>query len=204
MVKNNKGGSSHKKQGRKYTNEGGGSNNKTRFSEDPAELYAVCNKVYGSGHILVKCQDGEERLCVIRKKFKGRGKRDNNVSLGTWVLVGLREFEQRVVGKQEKCDLLEVYNESDKKVLENYETEIAWNVFRGISNHYVSEENDLDETFEFGDSKQIEYEELMENKIISNSDSDSDEDESDDKNLNTEKDLSKKNNDNSIIDVDDI
>ena len=55
--------------------------------------------------------------------------------------------------------------QSDKKVLENYETEIAWNVFRGISNHYVSEENDLDETFEFGDSKQIEYEELMENKI---------------------------------------
>ena len=41
----------------------------------------------------VKCIDDVTRLCIFRKKFKGRGKRDNMVSVGTVVLVGQRTWE---------------------------------------------------------------------------------------------------------------
>ena len=78
MPKNTKGGSGHKRQARKHTS-GGYQNNRTRFSEDPLEMYAVCTKLYGQGHIEVMCHDAVSRMCVIRKKFKGRGKRDNNI-----------------------------------------------------------------------------------------------------------------------------
>ena len=30
----------------------------------------------------------------MRNKFRGRGKRDNTVSPGTWVLIGIREWER--------------------------------------------------------------------------------------------------------------
>ena len=33
------------------------------------------------------------RLCIFRKKFKGRSKRDNMVSMGTVVLIGVRNWE---------------------------------------------------------------------------------------------------------------
>ena len=45
---------------------------KTRLSEDPCEMYAAVAKEYGNGRALVKCVDGEERIMIIRKKFKGR------------------------------------------------------------------------------------------------------------------------------------
>ena len=40
---------------------------------------------------------------------------ENNVKIGTWVLLGLREWETTVSNKKDKCDLLEVYREDDKK-----------------------------------------------------------------------------------------
>ena len=40
MPKNTKGGSGHKRQARKHTS-GGYQNNRTRFSDDPLEMYAV-------------------------------------------------------------------------------------------------------------------------------------------------------------------
>jgi len=162
MVKNKKGGSGHKRQARKHVT-GGNSYNRTRYAEDPLELYAVCTKVYGGGNVAVLCQDRTERLCVLRKKFKGRGKRDNTVAPGIYLLVGLREFEVVAKGKQEKCDLLEVYSEHDKKVLEQNVSEVNWSGFRGFG--MGNEQNDDEEdAFEFTDSKNDEYEKLMEGK----------------------------------------
>ena len=167
MVKNKKGGSGHKRQARKHTT-GGHSFNRTRYADDPLELYAVCTKVYGGGNVAVKCQDGKERLCVLRKKFKGRGKRDNTVAAGIYLLVGLREFECVAAGKQEKCDLLEVYSEHDKKVLEQNVSDINWSAFRGFG--MGNDETVQDDGFDFSDGKNDEYEMLMEsrtNAIIS-------------------------------------
>ena len=57
--------------------------------------------------------DGVARLCIVRGKFKGRQRRDNNITLGTWVMVGIRDWEVRGDGKT-KCDLLYVYSDLDK------------------------------------------------------------------------------------------
>ena len=58
-------------------------NNVLRLSKDPAEIYACCSKIYGGVNIEVKCVDGADRLCIMRNKFRGRGKRDNSISVGT-------------------------------------------------------------------------------------------------------------------------
>ena len=72
---------------------------RSSFSNDPYEIYAICTKLYGGGNVGVFCQDGKDRLCILRKKFKGRGKRDNTVSIGIYLLVGIREFENRNTNK---------------------------------------------------------------------------------------------------------
>lgn len=162
MPKNTKGGSGHKRQARKHTS-GGNQNNRTRFSEDPLEMYAVCTKLYGQGHVEVMCHDGVSRMCVIRKKFKGRGKRDNSVIMGTWLLVGKREFEVRAAGKKEKCDLLEVYRDNDKNVLQQKASDINWSVLKAQAPDGA--EDDDEDTFQFVDERTIKYNEMLEETV---------------------------------------
>jgi initiation factor 1A len=163
MVKNTKGGSGHKSQARKYENSGKQSNFKTRFSEDEYEYYAQVVAVLGNGMCHVMCKDGKKRLCIIRGKFRGRGKRDNTLSNGKWVLVGGRDFEAEKSGEGknlEKCDLLEVYSDLDKerlKVLGGFNDFITRdNTFVAVSG--ASADND----FEFSDNVgEDEYNSLM-------------------------------------------
>jgi translation initiation factor 1A len=123
MVKNTKGGSGHKKMGRKFTT--GAKNNKLRLSEEEGEIYSIVLNMCGNGMFHCYGIDGITRLGHIRGKFSGRGKRDNMVEVGKWVLIGLREWDiepstMKTINKKEKmqkCDLLEVYNESDKQRL---------------------------------------------------------------------------------------
>lgn len=129
MPRNKFGGNRAKKMGNKHTDQS--INRKTRYSKDKNEIYACCSKIYGGGQINVKCIDGKERLCFIRNKFRGRGKRGNTVDIGTWILVGRRDFET-TNKKLEKCDLLEVYSEYDKKNLEQNETSVNWQQFKYI------------------------------------------------------------------------
>jgi translation initiation factor 1A len=120
MVKNTKGGSGHKSQARKYETSAKQTNLKTRFSEDEYEHYAQVVATLGNGMCHVMCKDGKKRLCIIRGKFRGRGKRDNIICNGKWVLVGGRDFEASKSGEGkdlEKCDLLEVYSDLDKERL---------------------------------------------------------------------------------------
>ena len=130
MVKNNKGGSGHKKMARKdvFPNRVA---SKTRVAEDEYEYYAYIASMSGGQHCIATCQDGKNRLCIIRGKFRGaKGKRDNFITRGTWVLVGIRDWasETSKDGVLDKCDLLEVYNESDKIKLKTI-PEIQWSMF---------------------------------------------------------------------------
>ena len=116
MVRNTQGGSSHKKFGRKYTT--GAKSNKLRVSEDEGEIYAIVTKMLGNNMFHCFCIDGSIRLGHIRGKFTGRGKRDNMVDSGKWVLIGLREWDSgsasaatSTKAKLQQCDLLEVYQE---------------------------------------------------------------------------------------------
>ena len=165
MPKNTKGGSGHKRQARKHTS-GGYQNNRTRFSEGPLEMYAVCTKLYGQGHVEVMCHDGVSRMCVIRKKFKGRGKRDNSVTMGTWLLVGKREFEVRAAGKKEKCDLLEVYRDNDKSNLQQHESDIPWNVLKAQAPEGT--EADDEDVFQFVDERTQKYTDMLDNVTLEN------------------------------------
>ena len=108
MVKNKKGGRNHRKQASKHSQPVG--RVKLRLAHDEDEMYAKVEKIYGGGMADVLCNDKKVRLLQIRKKFRGRNRRDNSITLGTMVLVGVRSWEVRREGKKEKADLLYVYS----------------------------------------------------------------------------------------------
>jgi initiation factor 1A len=164
MVKNT-GGNKAKGQARKFVNSDDKKDTKQiRESEDPLEIYSQVEKVLGNGMYNVICIDGKTRLCHSAGKFRGRNKKDNFVSLGTWLLVGLREYEAGGNNKKlQNCDLLEVYNDSEKERLKTT-VNIDWTVFlkNDAKNSFTSEEVvQSSEGYSFGNAKTIEYQELM-------------------------------------------
>jgi initiation factor 1A len=129
MVKNVTGGSKHKGQARKnvISRGGGGA---LRTVQDEGEMYAQVEKMMGGANCHVMCIDGELRMCHIRGKFRGRGKRDNRIAVGTWVMVGARDYESESSsrGKLQNCDLLEVYRDGDKERLRS-SVKLDWSAF---------------------------------------------------------------------------
>lgn len=173
MVRNNKGGRNTKKMGRKFAGGKGGNSGhsrQVRFSDCAEEMYACVTRYFGSGMCDVKCIDGETRLCIIRKKFKGRSKRDNMITLGSYVLIGVRDWEVVEVGKKRKCDLLEVYSSSDMEQIKKYLSEEEWEVIR-VRGEDARPRDDDDDGISFVDGEMAEYmqeqeEMIMENKKI--------------------------------------
>lgn len=128
MGKNIHGGAGHKKFARKHTGGATKHNNKLRISEDPGEIYAIVTKMLGNNMFHCHGIDGIIRLGHIRGKFTGRGKRDNMVEGGKWILIGLREWDipseksssiSKGKTKMQECDLLEVYSDMDKQRLKD-------------------------------------------------------------------------------------
>ena len=80
------------------------------------------------------------------------------------MLVGKREWEKECDGKLLNCDVIEVYNDTDKTKLKNNITTVNWTRF--ISNDTKllgSEDNEgIDVGFSFGDEKTLEYQSLIE------------------------------------------
>ena len=161
MVKNVTGGSKTKGQARKFISST--SSNRLRISEDENEVYAQVTTNFGNSMCEVICIDNKKRLCHIRGKFKGRGKRDNFITRGSWLLVGLREWEstesREAKGKLPNCDLLEVYNDMDKERLKNT-VHINWSVF--LENDSKNTNTEKEATFEFTDENTEEYASLIE------------------------------------------
>lgn len=154
MVKNTKGGNKAKKQARKSSQPVDASSVKARYSTDPDEVYACCSKLLGNGTCSVMCIDGIERLCIIRNKFRGRGKRGNVLAPGTWCLIGRRDFERPKEGKLEKTDLLEVYGDIEKKLIIQKEVALKdkWKLFNSISRGPMSNVGDEEEDSMFQQS----------------------------------------------------
>ncbi len=116
MVKNKKGGNRHKKMASK-NNQPTVRQKLRQAKENDGEMYAIVMKVFGHGVCEVYCNDNITRLLIIRRKFKGRNRRDNSVTLNGIVLVGIREWEVVAPSKTPKCDLLFVYNDYHKEDL---------------------------------------------------------------------------------------
>jgi translation initiation factor 1A len=117
MPKNLKGGSRHKKQAKKHNIVK--SKSKLRIAKEEGEIYARVLSLYGNGMAEVICNDGIKRLLIIRRRFKGRNRRDNDVAIDKMLLVGLREWEVISEKKKEKVDLLYVYSNDDIDDMKN-------------------------------------------------------------------------------------
>ena len=164
MVKNT-GGNKTKGQARKFVQSESKKDTKMlRESEDPLEIYCQVEKVLGNGMYNVICMDGKTRLCYSAGKFKGRNKKDNFVSLGSWLLIGLRAYEAgRNNKKLENCDLLEVYSDIEKEKLKTTVNQ-DWSVFikNDEKNSFITKEVvKSSENYTFGDAKTAEYQQLM-------------------------------------------
>ena len=130
--KNLHGGAGHKKFARKHTSSGSSSNSFIRTSQDPNEIYAIATKMLGNNMFHCHCIDNQVRLCHIRGRFGGRNKRDNVISAGTWILIGLREWENMTtttssLKKLQQCDLLEIYSGITKERLKELE-DCNWSI----------------------------------------------------------------------------
>lgn len=110
MGRNLFGGKRHKKQAKKNFNPAQHVViTRLKDPKEDCEMYAIITAMYGQGNCEALCNDGKKRLCIIRKKFRARNRRNNQVLIGTRVLVGLRDWELLAKHKKLKCDLLEVY-----------------------------------------------------------------------------------------------
>ena len=164
MVKNTTGGNKAKGKARKLNEGAPRQNAYLRTSSNEFELYAQVSKVLGNGMCHVLCvSDGATRLCHIRGKFRGRGKSDNIVKNGTWLLVGLREWENGSSGttkKLQNCDLLEVYSDLEKEKLKTT-VKVDWATFTANDNKNANLEENTTDAFVFSDQKEDEYIEIL-------------------------------------------
>ena len=177
MVKNDAGGNKGKGLARKHVNAAKcGGTKQLRVAVDEAEKYAVVSKMLGNGMCYVRLLDssgggGGDRLCIIRNKFKGRGKRDNILDSGSWVLVGMREWSS----KQDTCDLLEVYNANERDRLLKNES-----CFKGVSAESGgngSSSAALASNVQFADSTTMKYSSMLNKQRASEAESDQDDDD---------------------------
>jgi len=147
MVKNETGGNKSKKQARSKSS---ALQQNIRKAKEEGEMYAAVTKIFGGPNCQVMCNDGVSRSCIIRNKFKTRGKRDNNITVGSWILVGIRDWEVRSDGTQ-KCDLLEVYSHSEKDKLKQIEV-CDFKNLNSVSDSITDSKNKSEEQLEFSSS----------------------------------------------------
>jgi initiation factor 1A len=165
MVRNTEGGSGHKSQARKNVVSSAEKNShRLRLVENEGEIYAQVSKNFGNGMCEVICNDNVNRLCIIRGKYRGRGKRDNQIRVKSIVMVGLREWETHFENskKLQKCDLLEVYSDYDVERLKK-SSDITWSNFDMEESAYQYATDDI---VHFSDNTEEDYKKLVEDDFI--------------------------------------
>jgi len=114
MVRNTHGGNKSKGMARKNL-QTTSSSAQLRLPTDECEQIASVTKMLGNGMFYANTTDGTQLLCHIRNKFKGRSRRNNDVSIGKLVLIGLRTWENPF----KNADLLFVYDDLDISTIAN-------------------------------------------------------------------------------------
>lgn len=172
MVKNSGGGNKSKGFARKSFAK---HNTMLRVAKEDGEIYAQAVKVLGGSIASAMDLNGNTLRVHIRGKFRGRGKRDNFISDGTWLLVGLHDWQKKSGSDMRDCDLLEVYSDVDKHRLKNTVLTVDWSRFltndaRVILEKICENQDDNDDGFTFADKDTEEYEELIRSNKESNDD----------------------------------
>lgn len=177
MVKNY-GGKHGKKIARKTANSNNESsfNKKLRLAQGDEELYGIVTKCLGNGQFLIICQDQVERICILRNKFTGRNKQSNLLGIGSWVIIGLRNWETVKPNKKEKCDMLEVYTNNEKHKLLEESKGVNFSFLTQQENILLNieeEENNANEYLTFSESVEsdLNNEYNIENNHVSDNNS---------------------------------
>jgi hypothetical protein len=161
MVKNSTGGNKSKGFARKNLVK---RDTALRVAREEGEIYAQAVKIMGGSIASAIDIEGNPLRVHIRGKFRGRGKRDNFIGPGTWLLVGIHDWQTTSKpGDVKDCDILEVYGDSDKNRLKNTVTTVNWNTFiANDSKTITSTEDEVDESgIEFADEATQEFEQLI-------------------------------------------
>ena len=144
MVKNTTGGGNAKRQARKF--QGKNKSEELRKSEDPSEVYAIVDLIYGNG-LNVYTNVGQEIWCRVPGKFKGRNKRNNFIEKGAWVLVGIYEWENNKAPKS--CELLYIYDRNEVEQLQSLpDAKLGLLIKKTNCTNSSSEPNDIDDEFD--------------------------------------------------------
>ena len=140
MPKNKSGGRNNRKRASKHAQPIIRMN--VRLAKDDAEMYAIVTKLCGNGRADVKCSDGVTRLLEIRKKFRGRNKRDNMIAMGTIILVGERDWEVRSAKKKEKVgtevvgNIIHCKTYKSRLTKENQMVDVRLSYTKGLDRYY--------------------------------------------------------------------
>jgi len=146
-----------------------------RVPSENGEMFAVVTKFFGGSNVEVMCYDGKERLCIIRRKFRGRHKRSNEVTTGSLILVGLYEWQSASTSrdKRDKCDLLCVYSNEQTRTFSK-EGRLAPALLALLGASTGTSIGNTDDHFEFINESPNDTEFSGLNSSDSDSDSDSD------------------------------
>ena len=79
------------------------------YSDGEFQKYAIITKVEGGGRFRGYCEDGTERLLILRGSMRKR--KCHRPELNDYVLVALRDYQD------EKADIIHKYSESEKPLL---------------------------------------------------------------------------------------
>jgi len=164
MVKNNFGGNKAKGFARKNLTK---RDTALRVADEEGEIYAQAVKIMGGSIASAIDIDGNPLRVHIRGKFRGRGKRDNFIGAGTWLLVGLHSWQAESstskYGEIRNCDVLEVYNDSDKNRLKMSVTSVNWSRFTANDTKTLGDDTTGEDEsgIEFADEDTQEYEQLI-------------------------------------------
>jgi initiation factor 1A len=146
MATNTHGGKGHKRFARKDKKVD--ENYVFRYVAEDGEMYAAVTKCFGGNYVEVICNDGKKRMGYLSGKMRSRrNRKEAHISLGTKLIIGLRDWQTTKDKGLEKCDVLEVYSNDDEMKLRRARG-INWKALTGEGDDEEDQENECGFEFE--------------------------------------------------------
>jgi hypothetical protein len=83
----------------------------------PGEYYyAKVVRSHGNCRFAALCDDGKERMASCMH-FAKKNRRDNNIEVGSCLLVGVADYHAEVAGKAQPCQILELYGPAEAQTI---------------------------------------------------------------------------------------
>ena len=145
MVKNT-GGTKTKGMARKHLKpNGGGGGGALRIPENELEQVVIVTKMLGNGMCEVYNNDNKRFIAHIRNKFKGRHRRSNDINVNTYILIGLRDWENPF----KNCDVIFVYEHSHFNEINSNPSIHIQNISARLTTNSFNINNSIDQSILF-------------------------------------------------------